>query len=146
MLSSKLSLLRKNYFVIFFLNKTFWYIRSELSQDQVPFNKALTTLYTSDMEHRFKDTQLIFQDLDLISFQFGRIESLVLISLTLIKELGTKKIPFPISSWPTDGNQRNLEISQSLRLARTTSDIHCILSQVEHVLKNQPLKDFCVPR
>lgn len=55
------------------------------------FNKAVTALYKSDMD-RFKDVQLIFQDSDLISFQFERIDSSILISLTLIKAT-REKIP-----------------------------------------------------
>lgn len=70
------------------------------------FNKAVTALYKSDMD-RLKDVQLIFQDSDLISFQFERIDSPILISLTLIKATREKN---PTSSLPTDGNQRNLEI------------------------------------
>lgn len=70
------------------------------------FNKAVTALYKSDMD-RLKDVQLIFQDSDVISFQFERIDSPILISLTLIKATREKN---PTSSLPTDGNQRNLEI------------------------------------
>lgn len=89
----------------------------ELPQDQLLFNKAVTTLYKSDMELQVEGCSTDFSRFRSDFFPIWKNREPC--SHFTDTDEGHQGEKNPTSSLPTDGNQRNLEISQqSLRLAQ----------------------------
>lgn len=120
---------------------------SELSQDQFPFNKAVTILYKSDMELQDEGCSTDFSRFRCDFFPVW--ENKEPCSHFTDTDKGNQGKKNPTSSLPTDGNQRNLEIfsQQSLRLAQNhiRYPLHSIWSG-KYSHESNLLKIFFGPR